>query len=143
MQLSDGSFLFGRVVRTDANCMGPNCYLVYVFRHRSAQPDPPPRLLVRDLLIAPFLINRLGWSRGYLTTIENRAFEEGELLAVNHFRDAILRDRPPDDQFVNEDGQPVPPPPAGQPVGWFGLGNYRSLDDAVSTALAIKLAPSE
>jgi hypothetical protein len=153
MQILDGRYLFGRVVRTDANCFAPNCILVYVFKYLSETPTPPARLLVSDLLIPPQTINRLGWSRGYLMTVERRPFEQGERMPVHYFKE--LRDAPgwtgrlsrlhgrrePAVFYVDEDRMPLKPPPAGTPSEWQGLGNYRTLDDMVSTALGIPLAP--
>jgi hypothetical protein len=137
MKVPDGRFLFGRVVRTDADCFGPRCILIYVFRYLSEKPVPPARLLVSDLLIPPETINRLGWSRGYLMTVDHRPFEDGERMAVHYFKQR----RNGEVRYLDEDRQPLGEPPPGTMVGWFGLGNYRILDDAVSGALGIPLAP--
>lgn len=152
MQIPDGRYLFGRVVRTDANCFAPDCILVYIFKYQSETPTPPARLLVSDLLIPPQTINRLGWSRGYLMTVERRPFEMGERMLVHYFkqrRDApgpmgrlsrLLGRHEPAVVYVDEDRMPVKPPPLGTPSDWQGLGNYRTLDDMVSSALGIPLA---
>jgi Immunity protein 26 len=135
MQVPDGRFLFGRVVRTDAHCFAPGCILVYVFSYLSDQPTPPARLLVRDLLIPPATINRLGWSRGYFMTVAHRPFEDGERMPAHFFFDSLRR------AYVDEDKRSVGRPPDGMPVGEAGLGNYRTLDDDVSRALGIPPAP--
>lgn len=140
MRLPDGRYIFGRVVRTDASCFGPGCKLVYVFRHESHDPTPPARLLVKDLLIAPATINRLGWSRGYFMTVGSRPFEDGERLPIHFFLE-LRRGRWGRRLYVDEDGRSVGRPPRGTPVGTAGLGNYRTLDDDVSRALGIPLAP--
>jgi hypothetical protein len=137
MQLPDGRYLFGRVVRTDANCFAPGCILVYVFRYLSESPTPPPRLYVKDLLIPPGTINRLGWSRGYFMTVETRPFEDGERMRVHYFKERRFGDV----RFLDEDRQPLERPPDGTKVGWAGLGNYRTLDDQVSDALGLPPAP--
>lgn len=141
MRIPDGRYLFGRVVRTDANCVAPGCILVYVFRYLSHEPVPPPRLPVSDLLIPPATVNRLGWSRGYFMTVGRRPFEDGERFPVHYFDDEPRRGRWGKRRFVNEDGEPVGRPPRGAPVGTAGLGNYRTVDDDVSRALGIPLAP--
>ncbi len=141
MRIPDGRFLFGRVVKTGAKCFGPNCILVYVFRYLSAEPVPPRRLQVEDLLIPPVTINRLGWSRGYLMTVERRPFEEGERWPVHYFELADERGRWGRRRYVDEDGESVGRPPRGRLVGVAGLGNYRTLDDDVSRALGIPLVP--
>jgi len=135
MQIPDGTHLFGRLVRTDASCFGPNCVLVYVFSYRSPSPEPPPQLLVQDLLIAPVCVNRLGWSRGYFRRVGHRPFRAGERLAQHYFKDSQRQ------RFVEEDRRPLPTPPPGTLVGQSGLGNYRTLDDQVSDALGIPRVP--
>lgn len=139
MQLPDGRYLFGRVVRTDTNCFAPGCILVYVFRYLSNSPTPPRRLHVEDLLIPPQTINRLGWSRGYLMTVARRPFEDGERMPVHYFMER--RGRFGRIRFLDEDRQLLGQPPEGTKVGWSGLGNYRTLDDEVSKALGIPMAP--
>lgn len=143
MQLPDRQYLFGRVVRVDANCFAPNCILIYIFRYRSDQPEPPSRLLVIDLLIEPQLVNRLGWSRGYFVTVDNRPFERGERLEINYFRDSVRSGPSGEPLYVDEDRRPVGNPPPEQLVGPKGLGNYLTVDDAVSKALRIPLAPDD
>jgi Immunity protein 26 len=142
MRLPDGRYVFGRVVRTDANCFGPNCILVYVFRYLSPGPDPPARLLVKDLLIPPTTINRLGWSRGYFLTVGRRPFEDGERLSNHYFRD-VRRGRSGETLYVDENGKPLGRPPRGALVRRAGLGNYRTVDDDVSDALGIAPAAPE
>jgi Immunity protein 26 len=140
-QIPDGRYLFGRVIRTDARCFGPGCILVYVFRYLSDEPVAPARLLLSDLLIPPAMVNRLGWSRGYFMTIERRPFLEGERFPTHYFEDG-RRGRFGKRLYVNEDNEPVDPPPRGYPVRMMGLGNYRTVDDEVSDALGIPVAPS-
>lgn len=137
MQIPDGRYLFGRVVRTDANCFAPGCILVYVFRYLSHEQMPPPRMLVEDLLIPPATINHLGWSRGYFVTVQRRSFETGERLPVHYFEEVMRWNRR---QYVDEDRKPLGDPPSGLLVGDAGLGNYGTIDDAVSRALGIPVA---
>jgi hypothetical protein len=94
------------VVRTDAHCFGPGCILIYVFRHLSNEPVPPPRLLVTDLLIPPANVNRIGWSRGRFMTVDRRPFEKGERLPQHYFR-TLRRRRFGQAIYVNEDQAPV------------------------------------
>jgi hypothetical protein len=152
MQIPDGRYLFGRVVRKLAR--SDRLALVYVFRYMSDEPIPPTQLLVTELLVPPKMINRLGWSRGYLSTVGNRPFEPGERLATHYFRG---EDRVPTGAWLgrrlsrvfsqmvyeDEDARPLGRPPSGVPVGEAGIGNYRTLDDDVSRALGIPLAPDD
>jgi hypothetical protein len=79
----DDLYLFGRVISTDAE-IGPmkRVLLLYIYAHRSQILAPPPReqLSPRELLIPPQLTNRLGWSRGYFLTIDNRPVQPEDRL---------------------------------------------------------------
>jgi Immunity protein 26 len=148
MQLPDRSFLFGRVVRAldlaafsgvDSNEESQYVgYLVYVYSYRRDSPAAPENLRVTDLLIAPQVINRLGWSRGYLQTIEHRPLTDTETLPVHVFKD--LRQPP---RFYDEHGTEVSAKRAARArfISQSGAGNYRTLDDQISEALGLPLAP--
>jgi hypothetical protein len=100
--LPDDTYLFGRIVRTDAQCFASGCVLIYVFSYRATEPVPPPALLVKDLLIPPATINRLGWSRGYFLNVGHRGFGDGERLPVHYFEDTLRRDRLGRRRYVDE-----------------------------------------
>jgi hypothetical protein len=72
--------------------------------------------------------------------VGHRSFSEGERLPVHYFEDTLGRDRLGRRRYVDEDRKPVGRPPRGLLVGETGLGNYRTVDDAVSEALGITLA---
>ena len=66
----DSSYIFGRVVATDAVVgSGLNrLVLIYVYRgwHETLEVRPADlELTPLDLLVPPMITNRLGWSRGY------------------------------------------------------------------------------
>lgn len=142
MGLPTGRYLFGRVISTSARWSraegSGTTNLVYVFEHQSADKKPPGRvhLHVNRLLIPPQLINRLGWSQGYFETLETLPFEDGEVLAVHCFESNARAAGPRwfDDQ-ANELPEPVPP------VGVWGGGNHRTLEDAVCKALGLPREP--
>ena len=132
----DVLYLFGRVIAVDAaaHSFGP-LVLVYLFRFRNAINDPPDRqhLQTSDLLVPPIMTNRLPWSRGYFQTVGNLQLGPGEVLSVNCFGD--LRGR-----YYDEYNRQLP-----GPVGLVGLHavhSYRTIDDEVSRALGIQLAPA-
>ena len=81
MQMADEGFVFGRVVSTDARWDEseefPGMYLVYVYAGVSPEKKVPDRALmsVDNLLLPPKIINRVGWSRGYMETIANVPFD--------------------------------------------------------------------
>lgn len=76
--------------------------------------------------------NAQGWLRGYFKHLENRAIAPNERLAVHCFKD--LRGG-----YSDEYRRPLQE--VTQPVGRMGLESHRTIDDAISGALGIPLAP--
>lgn len=136
LQMPDGLFSFGRLVNTDANAgFGPGAQLIYLFKDRSESKNVPPRSQLRyeRLLLPPLMTNRLPWSRGYFETIAEMPFEDGEILKQHCFYSRIFN------KYFDEHADELPQP--SEPVGMYGLGSYRTIDDAVSKALGIPLVP--
>jgi len=131
----DGKFLFGRVISTEAKA-GPSipANLIYVFKARSPVKSVPDGSELRTdrLLIAPLMINRLPWSKGYIETLLNRPLADGEVLSQHCFRSSGGRYY---DELSRELSGPI------EPCGLWGLNSYRTLDDDISKALGIPLAP--
>ncbi len=135
VQLRDGRFLFGRVVRADLprdRAPMPGSYLVYVYDFLSESKAPPARLTPDRLLIPPTFTNRLPWTKGYFETIDNRAISRADLVAKHCFRRWT-------GDYVDEDGSKLPAPI--EPCGEWGLTSYRMLDDLISDAVGIPRAP--
>jgi len=130
-------YLFGRVISTTAK-WGANpsltANLIYVFKVRSVAKTMPDRteLLSDRLLFAPVMTNRLPWSRGYFETITNLPLGEGEVLQQHCFRFSNHRCY---DEHHRELSGPT------EPCGEGGLHSFRTVDDLVSDALGIPLAP--
>ena len=82
MQLSDGSYLFGRAILTDApqeHAPMPGANLLYIYNARARTPNPHYAVLRPGrLLIPPVWTNRLAWTNGYFQTAENRPLERGQ-----------------------------------------------------------------
>ena len=137
MEIPAGSYRFGRVVATDA-LVGPfpNCVLIYVFGAESKSKEPPDPAVLRpeNLLVPPLMTNLLPWSRGYFETLENRTLQPGEVLDRHCFAHDNGRYY---DEYNNE--LPGPLPPVGQRV----LHSFRTIDDEISKAIGIPLAPGE
>ena len=83
------------------------------------------------LLFAPLVINRLPWSRGYFETIANLPLGEGQVLKQHCFE--------ANGRYYDEKDRELPGPTA--PCGLRGLESFRTVDDSVSQALGIPLAP--
>ena len=135
--LPTDDFVFGRVIAGPLpleRAPMPGAYLVYVYRHRSKTPEPDlAKLRPDDLLLAPRFINQLGWTKGYFLPVACGAIEEGDRLPQHCFRSWS-------GDFLDENGRKVPGPSG--PCGFWGLGNHRTLDNEISEALGIPLAPA-
>ena len=136
--LVNGTKVYGRVISTSAVAGSTGGWnLIYIYDPRKVGSNGVPNhseLSPENLLIPPKIINRLGWSRGYFTTIGNVPLDQSQLLPRHLFK--TYRG-----DFVNEAGAPTAAPRDGEPATFSGLGNYRTIDDSVSKALGIPLAP--
>lgn len=136
-------FLYGRVIATDATS-GPmkDCILIYIYRARSpdvvgpyrdaTQLRPVPELFRGQLLVPPMMTNKLPWTKGYFAFVEHRPLTPMDRLPQHCFRDTR-------GWYYDEYSNRLPGPVV--PVGGFGLESYRTIDDEVSKALGIPLAP--
>lgn len=129
----DGLFLYGRVISTTAK-VGPmqNCVLIYVYRRRSKEKEVVPNLLRNELLVPPMMTNELPWKRGYFETLNNLMLGPFDRLPQQSFADSNGR-------YFDENSNPLPGPV--EPVGQWGLHSFRTIDDEISKALGIPLAP--
>lgn len=134
----DKKYLFGRIMSLDAKIgFFSNVILIYVYKARSESKKEIPygNLIPANLLIPPMGINRLPWSKGYCEVVENQRIKDNEKLPRNVFW-SVAREKYFDDK-QNE----VLDPPTDIPIGVYGLSSYRVLDDEISKALGISLAP--
>lgn len=136
MQLPDDSYVFGRVISTAAmaGASMPGAILIYVYQQRFDSKVVPGRSEVsRDrLLVAPMMTNRLPWSRGYFETVAHWPLEADDTLPQHCFLSAARG------RYFDEKGNELAGPV--EPVGVYGLHSYRTIDDAVSTALGFDRA---
>lgn len=128
------AFYFGRVIDTDARPLRSigGGILIYIYSGSAKVRVAPERLSPLELLVPPIMTNRLAWSRGYFETIEHRPIREGDVLDAHCFRDSYGR-------LWDERGTPLAE--AVEPVGDAGLHSLRTIDDAISRALDLPLAP--
>ena len=129
----DGLYLYGRVIATDANPIGvPGANLIYVYRARATEKEAVPELLRGQLLVPPMMTNNRPWTMGYLEFLEHRALGPIDRLPQHCFRDSR-------GWYLDERRERLPGPI--EPVGAFGLHGFRTIDDEISRALGIPLAP--
>ncbi|MGH3713346.1 MAG: immunity 26/phosphotriesterase HocA family protein [Micromonosporaceae bacterium] len=132
-------YIFGRVIAADlpfGACPMAGDNLLYIYDVRSDEPRPPRELLKPDrLLIPPVFTNRLGWSRGYFQTVDYWPLEEDERPEQFCFEDSLLR------RYRTFSGRELPR--RTEPCGFWALDSYFSIDDDISEALGIPLAPED
>ena len=80
------------------------------------------------------MTNNLPWTRGYFEVLENQPLGPMDRLPQHSFRD--IRG-----WYFDERGKRLSGPV--DPVGQWALQSYRTLDDEISKALRIPLAPSD
>lgn len=134
----DGRYLFGRVVSVDANPLGAGgAILIYVYESRSENKQAIPDLSPEHLLVPPMMTNQLPWSKGYLEFVEHHSLSKEDTLDVHCFERSWTSPK----QYFNEHGVRLSGPVGF--VGSWGLESFRTIDDKVSKALGIPLAPDE
>lgn len=131
----DRLFLYGRVISTEAR-IGPmkECMLIYIYRVRSSTKLPIPELSPHQLLTPPILTNRLPWNRGYFETVLHEELTENDQIKRHCFKSFFNGKYY--DEFNNELDGPI------EPVGIRALHSFRTIDDDISKALGIPLAPN-
>lgn len=139
IQLSDDTFIFGRVIGAE---LGPPmapmslAYLIYVYNVRSLEKELDlDALTPSNLILPPVFINRMPWTKGYFEKVGHQDLEPGHRLTQHRFWDAARS------RFVDERQQPLPH--EVQPCGDWGLSSYRWLDDQISDALGIPRVPED
>lgn len=126
---SDGQYVFGRVIASDA-VVGPmsGCILIYIYRPRSRDKEVLPELRRDQLLVAPIMTNRLPWTRGYFEHVAHRELRAEDRLGQHCFMDSLGR-------FYDERSQRLDE--ATPPVGDWGLHSFWTISDEVSEALGL------
>lgn len=135
--MNGSRWLLGQVSSIDGS-IGPitNVVLIHVF---SNEYSFVPSIRTFDdrkeflALIPPECTNNLPWSRGYFQTLGVRPV----VKPPNAYPHALYD--PSERRYFDEYGQLIEHPPLLR--GFRGLGSYRTIDDAVSKALGIPLAP--
>jgi hypothetical protein len=133
--MPDERYRFGRVISTSAR-IGPmeDCQLLY-FYERATDTDDPPLHAFRPtrLLIPPCMTNRLGWRRGYFKTVWRGPMRADDRLTQHCFWSPTRK------KYFDDCSNELPGPV--EPVGTWALDSFRTIDDDLSLALGLELAP--
>lgn len=124
-------FYFGRVIATDTNIGGfPDVNLIYIYRKSSPDKQKIPSLITSDLLVPPKGINTLPWTKGYFEFVRSSEIKPADRLTVHCFLNPLTKG------YVDEYGRPLLVPT--EPVGFDALNSYRTLSEAIYTALDLE-----
>jgi hypothetical protein len=127
-------YMFGMVVTDKAKGGGfDDTILVYIYNNVQKNRDPMPELKPENLIIPPIHINQLGWTDGFFITIGNKEIKKEDLLSQNCFYSYTTK------KYYDEYGNLLKK--RYDPCGVYGLANHRHIDDQVSKALGVPLAP--
>ena len=139
LQVKDGEFVFGRVIRTDIEFLGNNRILIYIYKAFSPEKNSIPELKKHRLLLPPMIIDRQPWSKGHFETVANRPLSQSDLLPIHCFhRDFFFAD------YYDADGDHVPFWKAwfyrliGVPCGTYSLWMLYGIDSDIRAALLDK-----
>ncbi|KZN34368.1 hypothetical protein N480_22455 [Pseudoalteromonas luteoviolacea S2607] len=134
-QILEGKFHWGRVVSLTANVGGFNdCVLIYIYATETEDGlTVPSSLTVDNLLLAPIATNELPWKKGYFQLVDNQELTSEDLLTVHCFYDVLFK------KHFDDKGNQLDK--VYEPCGVNGLDSYRTIDDKVSEAIGLELAP--
>lgn len=109
-------------------------YLIYVNNLVIKNVVSTGHFLSSNMMLSPYFINRIGWSRGYFERYEAGADDLGSCIAKEHCFCGCYYSMT---GCVNEWGEPVPCVPW---ASRYGVGNYRSLDRHIARKMGWDLS---
>lgn len=121
----------GRVIRNDVIVVdwGP-CYLVYLYSGFYSKREQAHASLDRNrLLIPPEIVVRSPWTMGYFATAGHRELLASDVFSPHCFQDGWTG------QYCDERGNKLPR--RIEPCGLWAIGNYRTVDYAISKVLGL------
>lgn len=137
-RLLDGPYRFGRVIIPDIKDSPlSKTNLVYIYSATSNNCDRPPlaEMTLDHLLVSPIFTNRQGWIRGYFVNVAHT-----EIGPEDQFDDycfeSVVMDR---HWYFDLHGNRIPE--RFEPCGTWGVASHRTVDDLVSEAIGLPLAP--
>lgn len=135
LRLKGGKYLYGVVINGKVPMLDWVGVLVYIYKFESTDRIVPPKESIgtKQLLIPPVILDPACWRTGVVETFHHFDLESVPRLAKHCFWDVV------DEQYVDELGNSVPR--KSDPCGTYGIAPPRGLDNDVSRALGIPLAP--
>ena len=129
------AYLFGRVIDVNTNVIrGYSGILIYIYKIRSHDKSPVPKLDRDQLLIPPEITNKRPWTMGYFENIAHEQLNSSDRITHHCFKNVWGK-------YFDEAGNRLAEPT--EPVGSWALSSFRTIDDAISNALGIPLSPDD
>lgn len=135
LQPSNGVFYFGKVIKS--NLRNPTAFingnlLIFIYDVCSDDKLKVPDLKNKKLLIAPIIINRQLWKKGYFETVCNIGVCEYESNLDYGFLNIVKKET----EYLDIDGNVLDHTP--QYCGIYGLGSYGVVGKEVQKAIEFK-----
>lgn len=123
-------FYYGKVIQTDLQSTDSfirGMLLIYIYNYNTTEKKIVDHLEEKDLLIAPMVVNKQPWMKGFFETIGNVEVTETEKNVDFGFWD-VLRDC-----YVDTAGRRLEAPP--RYCSTYGLGSYGAVAKEVLHAI--------
>ena len=130
LQPVSGTFYFGKVIQADLqsdNSFIRGMFLVYIYDYKSTEKEIVTDFENSDFLIAPMIINKQPWLKGYFETIGNVPVSLQEQNVDYGFWDVMKK------HYVDIKGKVLDTPPKFHSI--YGLGSYGIVTKEVFKAL--------
>jgi hypothetical protein len=126
-------FYYGRVIQAHVTMHAWDGVLVYIYNATSKSKQTIPEMKKDLLLIPPLILDAGCWGLGLVECIGNRILSKQEILDKHCFWDVVFG------RYVDLEGNQLPQ--KTEPCGVYGLTPPRGLDNEISRALRMPLAP--
>ncbi|MBW7877044.1 MAG: hypothetical protein H3C47_13770 [Candidatus Cloacimonetes bacterium] len=128
-------YRFGMVVSTTMKIVSmEGVTLVYIYDHLGNRKDDYPEFAKKKLLLPPQAINHLGWSKGFFETVANLDLDKHSEYKFSQHHFEFFVPGVYYDEFYNEIKNPI------EPIGIYGSGNHRTVEDKVCDKLGYPLS---
>ncbi|MCC5619692.1 hypothetical protein LC605_32640 [Nostoc sp. CHAB 5836] len=131
-------WILGRVIESNFTRVGSDrCVLLYIYSRKFDNPFDVSFPIEPLLILPPILMtSNMMWTMGYFFYIQNKKITNDEIIGRHIFKSMSIN------KYVNECGQKMEEPGAGELVGEDAFYGWASLDDEISRALGVPVHAS-
>ena len=137
LQVDEDIYYYGKVVMEAIDCPDrfmKGMWMISIYDYGSNSKEIPDNLSEYELLIAPIVVNKQPWVKGYFQTIGKMEVTDKELSIDYGFWNVLK------DEYVDLQGNKLDRIP--KYVAIYGLGSYGIVDKEVHKALENKFEES-